>query len=106
GTEPRPARASWRGRAHPPRTPLTEPAPDPTAAPASEPASPSAPTSAEPAPASSADGSGAVESGAVEPVAPPPERVARRLFFRQFAGEVVHSAVTVVGMAGAFQRQS
>jgi methylthioribose-1-phosphate isomerase len=82
---------------------LTEPSPDdPTAAPASEPASPSAPTGAEPAAATSS----AADAGATEPVAPPPERVARRLFFRQFAGEVVHSAVTVVGMAGAFQRQS
>jgi methylthioribose-1-phosphate isomerase len=32
--------------------------------------------------------------------------LARRRFFRQFAGEVMHTAATVVGVAGALQRSS
>ena len=57
---------------------------------------------AEPVPATPIEGAGA----SIEPSGPPAEHVARRRFFRQFAGEVVHGAATVVGMAGAFQRQS
>jgi methylthioribose-1-phosphate isomerase len=48
----------------------------------------------------------AIDDASVEPSAPAAVQVDRRRFFRQFAGEVVHSAATVVGMAGAFQRES
>jgi len=55
-----------------------------------------------------APGSPRVETGseAAAPAAPPGTNVGRRMFFRQFAGEVVQSAVSVAGMAGALQRQS
>ena len=36
----------------------------------------------------------------------PGPRLARRKFFRQFAGDLMHSAATVVGVAGALQRTS
>jgi methylthioribose-1-phosphate isomerase len=74
---------------------LTDRAPDdPSTGPAAE------PTIAVPAD----DAASAVpEAGAP---AAPAEQVARRRFFRQFAGEMVQGAATVVGMAGAIQRQS
>ncbi|HTC85684.1 MAG TPA: S-methyl-5-thioribose-1-phosphate isomerase [Candidatus Acidoferrum sp.] len=41
----------------------------------------------------------------VEPPIPGPD-LARRKFFRQFAGDLMHTAATVVGVAGALQRTS
>ncbi|HEX7472605.1 MAG TPA: S-methyl-5-thioribose-1-phosphate isomerase [Candidatus Limnocylindrales bacterium] len=70
-------------------------APEPAGEPAARP-------SAEPPPATPSE----LDAEAILPSAPAAEQVARRRFFRQFAGEVVHSAATVVGMAGALQRQS
>jgi methylthioribose-1-phosphate isomerase len=60
---------------------------------------------AEPAPAEPVS---EVEPSAPEEPAPPAEGadLARRLFFRRFAGEVVQTAATVVGAAAALQRSS
>jgi methylthioribose-1-phosphate isomerase len=73
-------------------------------------------TGPQPLPADGPNGQPAADSGSatvtadegapVLPVAPAAAQVDRRRFFRHFAGEVVHSAATVVGMAGALQRQS
>jgi methylthioribose-1-phosphate isomerase len=41
-----------------------------------------------------------------EAVTPDGVDLARRRFFRQFAGELMHTAATVVGVAGALQRSS
>ncbi len=41
-----------------------------------------------------------------DPGAATPADLARRRFFRQFADDIVHSAATVVGVAGALQRTS
>jgi methylthioribose-1-phosphate isomerase len=81
----------------PPDDPTTGPTAVATPLPAGDPAQPS--TAATPEAATR-------EAAEVAPSAPPAERVARRRFFRSFAGEIVHSAATVVGMAGALQRQS
>jgi len=76
---------------------------EPTAGPQPRPTDdPTGQPTAEPVPATPA----AVDGASIGPVAPPAAQVDRRRFFRQFAGEVVHSAATVVGMAGAFQRES
>ena len=76
------------------------PAPESAGGSTALPADASAPASA-PEPA----GPAGTDDQALVPSAPA-THVARRRFFRQFAGEVVSSAATVVGMAGALQRQS
>jgi methylthioribose-1-phosphate isomerase len=48
---------------------------------------------------------GPVGNGVAGPT-PPEADLARRRFFRQFAGEVIHAAATVVGAASVLQRQS
>jgi methylthioribose-1-phosphate isomerase len=83
------------------------PSDDPIAGPTAEPAEvPPAPPPAAPAAATTPADAVEPDRATVTPSAPAAEQLARRRFFRQFAGEVVHSAATVVGMAGALQRQS
>ncbi len=75
---------------------------DPTAGPDRRPTGgPTGQPAAEPAPPTPP----AADAGPID-IGPPAAQVDRRRFFRQFAGEVVHGAATVVGMAGAFQRTS
>jgi methylthioribose-1-phosphate isomerase len=78
-------------------------------------AEPSAEVSAEPpaeAPTAGPLAPGAPSSPATGALSPPTGApsdgadLARRRFFRQFAGELVHTAATVVGVAGALQRSS
>ena len=64
------------------------------------------PTQTTAEPEATSTGVGDAPSGPVDAAALSSAQVDRRRFFRQFAGEVVHSAATVVGMAGAFQRSS
>ena len=67
-------------------------------------ADPTGPTAAD-APGPATGSTEPPSAGAPEPT-PPDADLARRRFFRQFAGEVFHAAATVVGAAQVLQRQS
>jgi hypothetical protein len=75
--------------------------PDPTADPIA--AADDAPDDAPEAPATPDVAS---EAPATPDVAPTDANLARRRFFREFAGELIHTAATVAGAAQAIQRAS
>ncbi|HEV7810384.1 MAG TPA: hypothetical protein VGO64_07280, partial [Candidatus Limnocylindrales bacterium] len=88
-SDPRSNSETTRAAAAEPETPPTPLPAEPAAT--AEPASPPAPLPAEPA----------------APAAPEGEvNLARRRFFRQFAGELIQTAATVAGAAQALQRAS
>jgi methylthioribose-1-phosphate isomerase len=70
-----------------------------------DPTGPAGADAPEPVPPDTADPTGPARPDAPRS-APPDADLARRRFFRQFAGEVIHAAATVVGAATVLQRQS